>query len=77
MYRSVIKNDPLKDANKSEAQIVQELYTHTEHKNDINRNMLATLFIKDPYKFSENQEEVQKVLSQNIAWPKGYIPEEH
>ena len=53
MYRTVIKNDPLKDANKTEAQIAEELYTHTEHKNDINRNMLATLYVKDPYKFSD------------------------
>ena len=53
------------------------MYHHTELKNDINRNMLATLYVRDPHKFNENDEEVQKVLSSNIAWPKGYIPEEH
>lgn len=46
-------------------------------KNDISRNMLATLYIRDPHKFKEESDEVKKVMSMNISWPKGYIPEEH
>ena len=77
MYRTVLNNDPMRDANKSQAQISNEVYHHTEVKNDVNRNMLATLYVRDPHKFNENDEEVQKVLSNNIGWPKGYVPEEH
>lgn len=44
---------------------------------DLNRNMLATLYLRDPYRFHEQNDEVKKVLWSNIAWPKGYIPEDH
>lgn len=39
--------------------------------------MLSTLFVRDPYNFAEKRDDVQKVLSSNISWPKGYIPEDH
>ena len=44
---------------------------------DLNRNMLATLYLRDPYRFNERNDEVEKVLWSGIAWPKGYIPDDH
>jgi len=55
---------------------MEEIYDHTENKTDVQRNMTATLFVNDPVKFSTENEDVNKVLKQNVAWPKGYIPEQ-
>jgi hypothetical protein len=31
--------------------------------------MLATIFVRDPKKYKDNMEEVQKIMKNNIAWP--------
>ena len=39
--------------------------------------MLATIFARDPKKSIINHDEVHKLLKNNIAWPKNYIPHKH
>ena len=77
MYRTVVKQEPMKDAFKSQTEVTEDLFNHAIHKSDISRNMLSTLYVRDPYNFNEKADEVKKVLSSGISWPKGYIPEEH
>ena len=74
MYRMILKEEPNEDSRKTHHQIMREVFSHTENKQDVSRNMLATLFVRDPAKFRDNLEEVQKVVKNNIAWPQGYIP---
>lgn len=40
---------------------MREIFDHTENKIDINRNMLANVFITDPSKFKDTHEAVMKV----------------
>lgn len=58
---------------------MREVYEHTENKTDVLRNILASLYVRDPAKFSEHDETVAKVLKNEymMAWPQGYIPPEH
>jgi len=55
---------------------MREIYEHTENKTDVLRNILASLYVKDPTKFSAEDETVMKVLKNEymMAWPKGYVP---
>ena len=69
MYRMILKEEPNEDARKTHYEIMREVYGHTENKQDVSRNMLATLFVRDPASFRENLEEVQKVVKNNVAWP--------
>lgn len=39
--------------------------------------MLALIFAKSPKKFSVNDETVQKVMVNNVAWPKLYLPRKY
>jgi len=39
--------------------------------------MVAYIHARDPKAFNKNNEEVRKVLQNQIAWPKGYIPPKH
>ena len=39
--------------------------------------MLATIFARDPKKFKDTDDDVQKLLKNNVAWPKNYIPFKH
>lgn len=36
--------------------------------------MIGNIYARDPNNFIQNNEEVNKVLKNQIAWPKGYIP---
>jgi hypothetical protein len=58
---------------------MREIYEHTENKTDVLRNILASIYVKDPSRFSEKDETVTKVLKNEymMAWPQGYIPPEH
>jgi|TARA_B110000285_G_C14982463_1_gene542114 hypothetical protein len=69
MYRSILKEEPNEDARKTHYEIMREVYDHTENKQDVGRNMLATIFVRDPNKYKDNMEEVQKIMKNNIAWP--------
>ena len=55
------------------------MYGHTENKTDVLRNILASIYVKDPSKFAETNEDVHKVLKNEymMAWPRGYIPPTH
>jgi len=75
MYRVIIKEDPERDGLKSHYDIMREVYDHTENKVDLERNTMATFFALDPLKFKDKNDEANRVLKSNIAWPKGYIPE--
>lgn len=48
MYRSILKEEPNEDARKTHYEIMREVYDHTENKIDVGRNMLATVFVRDP-----------------------------
>ena len=76
MYRMILNEEPNEDARKTHYEIMREVYSHTENKQDVSRNMLATLFVRDPAKFRGEQDEVQKVVKNNIAWPQGYVPQQ-
>ena len=52
MYRMILKEEPNEDARKTHYEIMREVYSHTENKQDVSRNMLATLFVRDPASFS-------------------------
>jgi len=58
---------------------MREVYGHTENKTDVLRNILASLYVKDPSKFAETNEDVHKLLKNDymMAWPRGYIPPIH
>lgn len=77
MYRMILKEEPNEDARKTHYQIMREVYDHTENKQDVGRNMLATIFVRDPKKYKEGMEEVQKIMKNNVAWPQGYIPDDY
>lgn len=64
------------DVNKTVGDMVDDFFDHCGLKSDVSRNMLQNLYFKDPLQFHEN-DDVQKVLRNNIAWPIGYIPEQH
>ena len=51
MYRMILNEEPNEDARKTHYEIMREVYSHTENKQDVSRNMLATLFVRDPAKF--------------------------
>ena len=58
MYRTVVKQEPMKDAFKSQDEIADDLFKHATRKSDISRNMLSTLYCRDPYNFNEKVPEV-------------------
>ena len=61
MYRSIIEENPNEDSKKTEYQIMREIFDHTENKMDVNRNMLASVYVTDPSKFKDSNEAVIKV----------------
>ena len=69
MYRSILTEEPNEDARKTHYEIMREVYDHTENKIDVGRNMLATIFVRDPIKYRDNMDEVKKITRNNIAWP--------
>ena len=77
MYRSIIEENPNEDSKKTEYQIMREIFDHTENKMDVNRNMLASVYVTDPSKFKDSNEAVIKVQKNNLAWPGGYMPGEY
>mgnify|MGYP000851895560 CR=1 FL=1 len=72
IYEEVIDMNP--DENKNFNQIYTDIYKHTEDKADLNRNMLAVIFERDPERFDNEDDEVTKINQNNVAWPKNYIP---
>ena len=62
LFRSIVPINIKKDNDKTTTQIFEDIYRHSEDKVDINRNMLATIFARNPKKFEEKDEEVQKLL---------------
>lgn len=53
---------------------MDEIYKHTEAKTDINRNMIALIFARNPATFKQEDEDVQRILKNNVSWPKNYYP---
>ena len=41
---------------------MRDVYGHTENKTDVVRNVLATIYVRDPKSFTEEHDEVNKVL---------------
>lgn len=53
---------------------VRDIYQHTELKTDTSRNLLSSLYSRNPTSFKETNEEVSKLLENDVIWPKGYVP---
>lgn len=53
LYRTIVPLNTEKDKNKSGEQLCSEIFSHSEDKCDINRNMLAAIFARDPLKFKD------------------------
>ena len=78
MYRTVLPHQhPNLEAHKTHFEIMREVYDHAENKSDVTRNMLAYQYLKNPYSFDAESKDVHKILKNDIAWPQGYIPDEH
>ena len=79
LYRQILGEETNEDLGKSHHEVMRDVYGHTENKTDVLRNVLAAIYVKDPTAFTEQNEEVHKVLKNDymIAWPQGYIPETH
>ena len=77
LYRTIVPINIEKDKGKTHSKLYSEIYRHAEDKSDINRNMLATIFARDPKKFNQDHEDINKLSKNNIAWPKNYIPFKH
>ena len=74
LFDSILPIEPKKDAKKSELQISADIFKHTETKMEVNRNMLATLYVKDPNQFNKTSDEQKKICLNNISWPRNYQP---
>ena len=48
-----------------------------EAKTDINRNMLALIFSRNPEKYKNHDQDVERILKNNISWPKNYYPKKY
>lgn len=53
---------------------MKDIYKYTELKTDVNRNMISSVYARSPDTFRENSEDVKKIMQNNVAWPRGYIP---
>lgn len=53
MYRTIIDEEIQSDSFKNEYDLMREVYSHTENKVDVIRNMLAQIYVKDPLKFKQ------------------------
>jgi hypothetical protein len=73
---NVVNQVKSKDIVKDPNLLIEDIFQHTHFKADVSRNMLHKLFEEDPVNFSNNKD-VEKVLKNNVAWPKGYIPVHH
>lgn len=72
IYETIIEMKP--DENQKYDEVYTDIYQHTQSKSDLNRNMLAVIFERDPEKFTPEDDEVSKINQNNVAWPKNYIP---
>ena len=62
------------DRHKSLNETVKDIYKYTELKTDVNRNMINSVYSRNPDNFRENSEDVKKIMQNNMAWPRGYVP---
>lgn len=72
-HKNILNANKDLDEGKNMNSIVDEIFEHYNIKSKVSRNMLQKLYEEDPLNFHENKD-VQRVLRNNVAWPKGYIP---
>jgi len=58
LYRQILTDEPGEDARRTHQELMRDVYGHTENKTDVIRNMLASIYVKDPSGFTEKHDEV-------------------
>ena len=58
LYRQVLPEGNEDDARRNHGELLTDVYGHTENKTDVIRNMLASIYVKDPNAFGESHDEV-------------------
>lgn len=76
LYQTIIKLSE-EDEFKSPDVLLEEIYKHVEAKTDVNRNMLALIFSRNPEKYKNHDQDVERILKNNISWPKNYYPKKY